>query len=257
MLYFWMDLSPRWLLLLSGPRFGVRLGVLSWDLVGSRGRGIGGFFCRIHRGMTTKSHMLIAPPCINNSWGSTTLSLWWNLPHENRTWEWCHVHFIRDLHITYIHRVMWPSKNPIDFFFNAKNYFKSKWNRDSTASYHNHRVCQYPGEDMVKLASVWRRVLGTNRIIGTWHWSLGGNVTLMKIISRKKFINFLPTVHFLTLIHINYLDIMWKILIYIKKWNFDWNKNIADKFVSTNDPIIWIFPILIGAHSQTEVSGRR
>ena len=34
-------------------------------------------------------------------------------------------------------------------------------------------------------------------------------------------------------------------------------KNIAAKFVATNDPIILIFPIFIGAHSQTEVSGRR
>ena len=39
-----------------------------------------------------------------------------------------------------------------------------------------------------------------------------------------------------------------------EKWNFDWNKNIAGKFVSTNDPVIWFFPILIGGHHQTEVS---
>ena len=136
--------------------------------------------------MAAKSHMLIAPPCIDNSWGSTTLSLWWNFPHEKRTWEWCHVHFIRDLYITYIHRVMWSSKNRIELFFNAKNYFKSKWNHDSTASYHNHPVCQYPGKFMVKLTSVWRRVLGTNRIIGTWHWSLGGNVTLRENYFEKK-----------------------------------------------------------------------
>ena len=38
-----------------------------------------------------------------------------------------------------------------------------------------------------------------------------------------------------------------------KQWNCDWNKNIAGKSVATNDPIIWFFPILIGAHSQTEV----
>ena len=42
-----------------------------------------------------------------------------------------------------------------------------------------------------------------------------------------------------------------------EKWNFDWNISIAGKFVATNDPVIWFFPILIGAHSQTEVSGRR
>ena len=44
-----MGLSPSWHLLgqPSGPRFGVRWGVLSWDLVGSRGCGIGGLDCRV------------------------------------------------------------------------------------------------------------------------------------------------------------------------------------------------------------------
>ena len=69
---------------------------------------------------------------------------------------------------------------------------------------------------MVKLTSVLWRVLGTNRIFGTWHWSLGGNVTLRENYFEEKFINVSLTVHFLTLIHINYSDIMWTILIYIK-----------------------------------------
>ena len=91
--------------------------------------------------------------------------------------------------ITSNHRVMWPSKNPMELFFNAKifkNDFKSKWNHDSTTSHRKHPVCQHPSEDTVKLTSVWWRVLGTNRIIGTWRWSLGGVMWCKgKIISRK------------------------------------------------------------------------
>ena len=41
---------------------------------------------------------------------------------------------------------------------------------------------------------------------------------------------------------------------HIKEWNFGWNWNITRKFVATNDPVIWVFPILIRAHSETEVS---
>ena len=38
---------------------------------------------------------------------------------------------------------------------------------------------------------------------------------------------------------------MWTFLNHIKKWNFGWNQNITRKFVATNDPIIWVFPMLI------------
>ena len=64
------------------------------------------------------------------------------------------------------------------------------------------------------------------------------------------------TVHFFYIDPHEFLDIMWIIFI-CAKINFDWNKNIDRKFVATNDPVIWFFPILIGAHSQTEVSGWR
>ena len=83
--------------------------------------------------------------------------------------EWCHVHFIRDSYSTFIRRVIGPSKNSMQLFFNAKFDFKSTWNRDWTTSHHKHPVCQSPAGDAEKLANVWSRYFGTNGIIDNWH----------------------------------------------------------------------------------------
>ena len=71
--------------------------------------------------------------CIDNSWRSTTLE---KLTSSTANLEWCHVYFIRDSYSTFIRRVVRPSKNSIELFFNAKFDFKSTWNRDSTTSHH-------------------------------------------------------------------------------------------------------------------------
>ena len=62
---------------------------------------------------------------------------------------------------------------------------------------------------------------------------------------------------FFALINIEFLDIISIIFLCMKKWNFNWNKNIAGKFVAMNDPVIWCFPTLFGAHPQMEMSGWR
>ena len=130
-----------------------------------------------HRGMTFKPLVPTAPSCIDNSWRSTTLEsvVETYLMNSEFGVGSCpfHPRFIYYIYLSSNetklehHRIV----------FQCKNDFKSKRNHDSTAFYHKHPVCQYPGgEDTVKLTSVWWRVLGMNRIIGTWYWSLGGYV---------------------------------------------------------------------------------
>ena len=193
-----------------------------------------------HRKMTHKSFMLTAPSCIDDSWRSTAMVETYLMNSEfGLVSSPFHPRFIS--YLTIVHRVMWPSKNPWKLFSNAKNDFKSKWKHDSTASQHTHPVCQYPSEDTVKLTSVWWRVFGTNRIIGTWHWSLGGNVTQRENYFEKWFINCLRTVHFFYIDpHIFFRYHVGNSYLH-KKWNFDWNKNIVGKLVATNDPVIWFF----------------
>ena len=62
-------------------------------------------FSRVHRSMTLKSLMLTASSCTDNSWRSTTLSLWWKLTSWITNLEWCLVHFICDLYITFNQQV--------------------------------------------------------------------------------------------------------------------------------------------------------
>ena len=115
--------------------------------------------------------------CIDNSWRSTSLSSPKKLTSSTANLEWCHVHFIRNSYGTFIHKVIRPSKNSMESFFNAKFDFKSTWNRDSTNSHHKHPVCQSPAGEAEKLTNVWSRYFGTNRIIDNWHRCLGGNAT--------------------------------------------------------------------------------
>ena len=67
-----------------------------------------------------------------NSWRSrpTILSLPKKFTPSTAILEWCHVHFICDSYTTFIRRVIVPSKNSIELFFNAKFDFKSLSNRD-------------------------------------------------------------------------------------------------------------------------------
>ena len=118
-----------------------------------------------HRSITPKSVTPTALSCIDNSWRSTTPSPPKKLTSSTANLEWCHGHFIRDSYGTFIHRVIGPSKNSMELFFNAKFDFKYAWNRDSTTSHHKHTVCQCPGGDAEKLTNVWSRYFGTNRII--------------------------------------------------------------------------------------------
>ena len=118
----------------------------------------------ILRSITLKFATPTAPSYIDNSWRSTTLSPPKKLTSSTANLEWCHVHFIRDLYSTFIHRVIGPSKNSMELFFNAKFDFKSTWNIDSTASHHKHPGCQSPTGDAEKL---------TNRIINNWHRCCG------------------------------------------------------------------------------------
>ena len=83
------------------------------------------------------------------------------------------VHCIRDSYSTFIRRVIGPSKNSMELFFNSKFDFKSTWNCDSTTAHHKHPVCQFPARDAEKLTNVWSRYFGTNRIVENWHWCLG------------------------------------------------------------------------------------
>ena len=97
-----------------------------------------------HRSITPKFVTPTALSCIDNSWRSTTLYPPKKLISSTANLEWCHVHFIRDSNSTFIRRVIGPSKNSMELFFNAKFDFISTWNRDSTTSHHKHPVCQSP-----------------------------------------------------------------------------------------------------------------
>ena len=72
-----------------------------------------------HSIMTSKSLVPTASLCIDNGWRSTTLSLWYKLTLSMANLELCHVHFIRDSYITFIHRVIWPSTKSMELFFSA------------------------------------------------------------------------------------------------------------------------------------------
>ena len=128
---------------------------------------------RDHRSITPKFATPTDLSCIDNSWRSTTLSPPKKLTSSTANLEWCHVHFIRDWYSTFICRVIGPSQNSMELFFNAKFDFKSTWNSDSTTSHHKHPVCQSPAGDAEKLTNVWSRYFGTNRIIDNWHRCLG------------------------------------------------------------------------------------
>ena len=63
----------------------------------------------------------------------------------------------RFIYYIHINRVVLPHKYPVELFFNAKNDLESKYNNESTTSYHEHLGVALPGEDTVKLTSVgWR-----------------------------------------------------------------------------------------------------
>ena len=126
-----------------------------------------------HRSITPKFVTPTVLSCIDNSWRVPLLSPPKKLTSSTANWECCNVHFIRDSYSTFIHRVIGPSKNSTELFFNAKFDFKSIWNRDLTTSHHKHPVCQSPAEDAEKLTNVWSRYFGTNRIIDNWHRCLG------------------------------------------------------------------------------------
>ena len=208
-----------------------------------------------HRSITPKFVTPTALSCIDNSWRSTTLSPPTKLTSSTANLEWCHVHFIRDSYSTFIRRVIGPSKNSMELFCKAKFDFKSTWNRDSATSHHKHPVCQSPVGKAEKLTNVWSRYFGPNRIIDNWHRCLGVMWRKRKNISINNSKKNLWTLNFYFIDSQNYLHIMRTFLNHIKKWNFGWNWNITRKFVATNDPVIWVFPILIRAHSETEVSG--
>ena len=97
---------------------------------------------------TQEYHTHTALSCIYNSWRS--LSPPKKLTSSTANLEWCHVHFIRDSYSTFIRRVIGPSKNSMELFFNAKFDFKSTWNRHWTTSHHKHPVCQSPTGDAEK-----------------------------------------------------------------------------------------------------------
>ena len=99
--------------------------------------------------------------------------------------EWCHVHFIRNSSCTFVRRVIGPSKNSMELFFNAKFDFKSTWNRDSTTSHRKYPVCQSPVGDAEKLTNVWSRYFGTNRVIDNWYRCLGIMWRKRKKLFRK------------------------------------------------------------------------
>ena len=109
-----------------------------------------------HRNMTPKSVMPTTPSCIDVSWRSTTLSLRKKLISSTAILKWCHVHFSSD---SYICRVIWPSKNLMELFFNAKFNFKYSWNCDWATSHHKHPVCQYAAGYTEKLTNVWSKYL--------------------------------------------------------------------------------------------------
>ena len=69
-----------------------------------------GLYVIEHRSMTQKSVTPTLPSCINISWRGTTLSLPKKLTSSTACLEWFHVHFTRDLYITFIRRVVEPSK---------------------------------------------------------------------------------------------------------------------------------------------------
>ena len=108
-----------------------------------------------HRSITPKFVTTTALSCIANIWRSTTLSPPKKFTSSTVYLEWCHVHFIRDSYSTFIRRVIGPSKNSMEIFFNAKFDFKSTWNRDWTISHHTeHPVCQSPAGDAEKATNV-------------------------------------------------------------------------------------------------------
>ena len=88
--------------------------------------------------MTPKSAPPTVPSCKDISWRSTTLSLPKKLTSSTANLEWCHVHFMHDLYITFIRQVIGPSKNLHGIIFSTKFDFKYRWNQDWTACHHKH-----------------------------------------------------------------------------------------------------------------------
>ena len=126
-----------------------------------------------HRSITPKFVTPTALSCIDNSWRSTTLSPSKKLTSATANLEWCHVHFIRDPYSTFIRHVIGPSKNSMEFFFNAKFDFKSTWIRDWATSHHKHPVCQRPAGDVEKSTNVWSRYLERIGLLTTGTGVLG------------------------------------------------------------------------------------
>ena len=56
---------------------------------------------------------------------------------------------------TFIHREIWPGKNSMELFFNAKFYFKSTWNHDWVTSHYKHLACESPAVDTEKSTNFW------------------------------------------------------------------------------------------------------
>ena len=174
-----------------------------------------------HRSTTPKFVTPTALSCVDNSWRSTTLSPPKKLTSSTANLEWCHVHFIRDSYSTFIRRVIGPSKNCMELFFNAKFDFKATWNRDSTASHHKHPVCQSPAGEAEKLTNVWSRYFGKNRIIDNWHRCLGVMWRKRKKYFEKKIFLNLWTVNFHFIDPQNYSHIMRTFLNHIKNETLD------------------------------------
>ena len=130
--------------------------------------------------------------------------------------EWCHVNFIRDSYITFIRRVIGPSKNSMELYFNTKFDFKSTWNRDWATYHHTHSVCQSPAGDTVKLTMFGQDVLERIGLLTTGTSVLGSCDVKGKIISINNSKNCLWTDNVYFFDPQNYLHIMRTFLNYIQ-----------------------------------------
>ena len=61
--------------------------------------------------------------------------------------------------MTFMRRVIGPSKNFMELFFNAIFEFEATWNHDRATSHHTHPVCQSPAGDPVKLTMFGQGIL--------------------------------------------------------------------------------------------------
>ena len=107
-----------------------------------------------------------APSWIDIRSRSTTLSLPKKLTSSKADLVWCHIHFTRDLYITFI-RVIGPSKTPWNYLSRQNSILNL------------HEILTWLPPTITasglseKLTNVWSRYFGTNRIIENWHWCLG------------------------------------------------------------------------------------